>query len=72
MESSSCHLERWAGRRDVPCPTDRCAFWSDGCAVEGLSADVASSPDVAATLLELRLRLGTPAHVSLLPPGLRA
>jgi hypothetical protein len=56
-ETPDCLLQRALDGYEG-CPGDACPFWADErCGVGGLRADIATNPEFAALLLDLRAQL---------------
>jgi hypothetical protein len=49
-----CTLQDAVGRHER-CPGDSCPFWAgEGCALDGVRADIETNPELAGYLLDLR------------------
>ena len=49
-----CTIELIAEGHAERCPGEACAFWSNGCVLARVEADLDGRPDVAELLLDLR------------------
>jgi hypothetical protein len=53
-ERHNCALQEAVGRHER-CPGDSCPFWAgEGCALDGVRADIETNPELAGYLLDLR------------------